>query len=86
MPGAVDTWNGYSASGVAEGEVVYVNYGREEDYAVLEKLGISLEGKIVIVRHILFVLYASSLPLSLLLHASLLLSHSCHSSSSFRTL
>ncbi len=43
-------WNAYSGSGVAEGEVVYANYGRKEDFAKLAELGVSCEGKIVIAR------------------------------------
>ena len=27
VPGAIDTWNGYSAAGEATGEVIYANYG-----------------------------------------------------------
>ena len=33
------------------GEVVYANYGLPEDYAALEALGVSVEGKIVLVRY-----------------------------------
>ena len=33
------------------GQVVYVNYGRPEDYEALEKLGIDVKGKIVLVRY-----------------------------------
>ncbi len=42
--------NGYSGTGDVEAEVVYVNYGLHEDYAVLDSLGVSVEGKIVIAR------------------------------------
>jgi len=44
-------WNAYSASGTAEGEVVYANFGRKEDFAKLAELGVSCEGKIVIARY-----------------------------------
>lgn len=44
-------WNAYSGSGVAEGEVVYANYGRKEDFAKLAELGIDCTGKIVIARY-----------------------------------
>ncbi len=44
-------WNAYSASGTVEGEIVYANYGRKEDFAKLAELGISSEGKIVIARY-----------------------------------
>ena len=33
------------------GQVVYVNYGRPEDFAALEKMGIDVKGKIVLVRY-----------------------------------
>lgn len=41
----------YSASGTAEGQVVYVNYGLPADYAELATLGVSLEGKIALARY-----------------------------------
>lgn len=44
-------WNAYSGSGVAEGEVVYANYGRREDFAKLAELGVSCEGKVVLARY-----------------------------------
>jgi N-acetylated-alpha-linked acidic dipeptidase len=31
----VPTFNGFSANGNVTAELVYVNYGREEDYALL---------------------------------------------------
>ena len=45
------TFNAYAADGDVTGELVYVNYGRPEDYHVLDSLGISVEGKIVIARY-----------------------------------
>ena len=42
--------NGYSGTGDAEGEVVYVNYGLHEDYAALERAGVHVRGRIVIAR------------------------------------
>jgi N-acetylated-alpha-linked acidic dipeptidase len=42
---------GYGAAGDATAEVVYVNYGLMEDYAVLDSLGVSVRGKIVIARY-----------------------------------
>jgi N-acetylated-alpha-linked acidic dipeptidase len=45
------TFNAYSADGDVTGELVYVNYGRPEDYHVLDSLGISVRGKIVIARY-----------------------------------
>ena len=41
----------YSASGTAEGQVVYVNYGLPADYAELAALGVSLTGKIALARY-----------------------------------
>ena len=45
------TVNGYSGTGDATGEVVYVNYGLIEDYAQLDSLGVSVRGKIAIARY-----------------------------------
>jgi N-acetylated-alpha-linked acidic dipeptidase len=42
---------GYGAAGDVTAEVVYVNYGLMEDYAVLDSLGVSVQGKIVIARY-----------------------------------
>ena len=33
------------------GQVVYANYGRAEDFEALEKMGIEVEGKIVLARY-----------------------------------
>ena len=41
----------YSGSGVAEGEVVYVNYGLPADYAELARLGVEVKGRIAIARY-----------------------------------
>jgi len=41
----------YVTSGRAVGEVVYANYGRIADYRLLDEMGVSLEGKIVLVRY-----------------------------------
>ncbi|HKI21106.1 MAG TPA: PA domain-containing protein, partial [Isosphaeraceae bacterium] len=48
---AFGAFHGYGASGVASGQVVYVNYGRPEDYVALEKIGIDVKGKVVLVRY-----------------------------------
>jgi len=45
------TYNAYSADGDVTAELVYVNYGRPEDYRVLDSLGISVRGKIAIARY-----------------------------------
>ena len=44
-------YNSYSADGDVTAELVYVNQGIPRDYEELEKLGISVEGKIVIARY-----------------------------------
>jgi N-acetylated-alpha-linked acidic dipeptidase len=49
--GMFPAFHGYGASGVARGEVVYVNYGSPADFARLSGMGISVEGKIVLVRY-----------------------------------
>ncbi|KAI0677357.1 Zn-dependent exopeptidase [Trametes maxima] len=48
---AVPTFHGLSADGVAEGQVVYVNYGRKEDYDEIIAKGGNLTGKIVLARY-----------------------------------
>ncbi len=45
------TFNAYSPDGDVTAELVYVNYGVPEDYRVLDSLGISVRGKIVIARY-----------------------------------
>lgn len=44
-------YNAYSADGDVEAEVVYVNQGIPRDYEELERMGISVEGKIVLARY-----------------------------------
>lgn len=34
-----------------QGKLVYANYGREEDFEALEKLGVNCSGKIVLMRY-----------------------------------
>jgi N-acetylated-alpha-linked acidic dipeptidase len=48
---AFGAFNGYGVSGVAGGQVVYANYGRPDDFAALEKMGIDVKDKIVLVRY-----------------------------------
>lgn len=50
-PLATPAFHGYGVSGTANGQVVYANYGRPEDFEALEKLGVSVEGKVVLVRY-----------------------------------
>jgi N-acetylated-alpha-linked acidic dipeptidase len=45
------TYNAYSIDGDVTAPLVYVNYGIPEDYEQLERMGISVEGKIVIARY-----------------------------------
>ncbi len=50
-PRVVMPFNGMSASGDAEADVVYANYGTPEDFEKLNKLKIDVRGKIVLVRY-----------------------------------
>ncbi|MGC2162224.1 MAG: M28 family metallopeptidase [Silvibacterium sp.] len=50
-PNIVMPFNGSSPSGDVTADVVYANYGRPEDFAALDKLGVSVKGKIVLVRY-----------------------------------
>ncbi|MEP6764982.1 MAG: M20/M25/M40 family metallo-hydrolase [Gemmatimonadaceae bacterium] len=45
------TVNGSSGAGVGEGDMVFVNYGLIEDYAVLDSLKVSVKGKVVLARY-----------------------------------
>jgi len=44
-------YNAYSVNGDVTGELVYANYGNQQDYAELARRGIDVRGKIVIVRY-----------------------------------
>ncbi|XP_071962718.1 N-acetylated-alpha-linked acidic dipeptidase 2-like [Antedon mediterranea] len=52
-PDIVPPFNAYSAQGTVEGDLVYVNYARAEDFEYLEKnhSNIDLKGKLVIARY-----------------------------------
>lgn len=50
-PKILPAFNGSSPSGDVTGEVVYANYGTREDFDELAKLGVSVKGKIVLVRY-----------------------------------
>ena len=50
-PAAFGAFHGYGASGDVTAQVVYVNYGRPEDYTVLERLGVDVKDKIVLARY-----------------------------------
>lgn len=47
----VRPFNGYSADGTADGELLYVNFGREEDFVQLAALGVNASGRIVLARY-----------------------------------
>ncbi|VDK67579.1 unnamed protein product, partial [Anisakis simplex] len=50
-PRSLVYWTAYSKNGTAEGSIVYANYGTFDDYAQLDRVGVSLEGKIVLCRY-----------------------------------
>jgi N-acetylated-alpha-linked acidic dipeptidase len=50
-PRIAPAFNGSSPSGDVTAEVVYANYGRQSDFARLAQLGISLKGRIALVRY-----------------------------------
>jgi N-acetylated-alpha-linked acidic dipeptidase len=45
------TYNAFSHDGDVTAPLVYVNYGRPDDYEVLDRMGISVKGAIVIARY-----------------------------------
>jgi len=48
---ALPAYFAYQGDGDVRGELVYVNYGMKEDYDTLERLGVSVKGRIVIARY-----------------------------------
>ncbi len=50
-PLAFPAFHGYGVSGDVTGQVVYANYGSPEDFDALEKLGVAVAGRIVLVRY-----------------------------------
>jgi len=50
-PKITPLFNGYAASGDVTAPLVYANYGLPPDYEALEKAGVDVKGKIVIVRY-----------------------------------
>jgi N-acetylated-alpha-linked acidic dipeptidase len=44
-------YNAFSVDGEVEGELVFVNYGIPEDYEILERYGIEVEGRIAIAKY-----------------------------------
>ena len=50
-PDVLPPYNAFSPDGDVTGQLVYVNYGLREDYEQLDRYGIDVAGKIVIVRY-----------------------------------
>jgi N-acetylated-alpha-linked acidic dipeptidase len=50
-PLAFPAFHGYGVSGDVTGQVVYANYGRPEDFEALDRLGMEVRGKLVLVRY-----------------------------------
>ena len=48
---ALPAYVAYQGDGDVTAPLVYVNYGMEDDYRQLERMGVSVQGKIVIVRY-----------------------------------
>ncbi len=49
--GQLPTYNAWSADGDVTGALVFVNYGLPDDYDLLDRMGISVKGKIVIAKY-----------------------------------
>ncbi|HEY7900333.1 MAG TPA: M28 family peptidase, partial [Caulobacteraceae bacterium] len=49
--GALPAWNAYGGDGDVTAPLVYVNYGMPADYQALQRMGVSVKGKIVIARY-----------------------------------
>lgn len=49
--GQLPPYTAYSPSGDVTGQVVYANYGNQEDYETLKKAGVDVRGKVVLVRY-----------------------------------
>lgn len=49
--GQLPAYNCYSADGDVTAELVFVNYGLPADYEMLERMGVSVKGKIVIAKY-----------------------------------
>ena len=48
---ALPAYLAYQGDGDVKAGLVYVNYGMKDDYDVLERLGVSVKGKIAIARY-----------------------------------
>jgi N-acetylated-alpha-linked acidic dipeptidase len=51
VPGALPAYNVFGADGDVTAEVVYVNFGSDADYQELARRGVSVAGKIALVRY-----------------------------------
>ena len=49
--GQLPTYNAWSADGDVTGELIFVNYGLPSDYEMLDRMGITVKGKIVIAKY-----------------------------------
>ena len=49
--GLVPAFHGYSANGNVTGELVFANYGTKQDFELLAERGVTVKGKVVIVRY-----------------------------------
>lgn len=47
----IPAWHGLSADGDVQGQLIYANYGRQEDYLELLHKGTNFTGKIVLTRY-----------------------------------
>lgn len=47
----IDAFIAYSPAGIAEGDLVYVHFGRVEDLRKLKNMGIDINGKICMARY-----------------------------------
>ena len=50
-PNAFPAFHGYGVSGDVTGQVVYANYGQPEDFATLDRMGVDVRDKVVLVRY-----------------------------------
>jgi N-acetylated-alpha-linked acidic dipeptidase len=48
---ALPAYLAYQGDGDVRGELVYVNYGMKDDYDALERMGVSVKGRIVLARY-----------------------------------
>ncbi len=51
MAGTLPAWLAFGGDGDVTADLVYVNYGMPDDYKALERMGVSVKGKIVITRY-----------------------------------